>query len=244
MKTVKEVSELTGVSIRTLRHYDQIGLLKPTAVSEAGYRLYDETALERLHTILLFRELAFPLKEIKEIIDSPTFDPTEALQQQIELLQQQYKHIGSLIVLATEIQRKGKAAMGFEAFDKTEIEQYRREARERWKSMEAYQEYLQKQLCKTSQEADQDAWEVIRFLKSMGELRHLPPGSAEVQRKVKELQQLFSSKFYHCTNHILSTLGEMYVDHNRFRESIDQECGDGTAIFLRDAIRLYCKQSG
>lgn len=121
MKTVKEVSELTGVSIRTLRHYDQIGLLKPTAVSEAGYRLYDETALERLHTILLFRELAFPLKEIKEIIDSPTFNPTEALQQQIELLQRQHKHIGSLIVLATEIQSKGKAAMGLKHLTKRKL---------------------------------------------------------------------------------------------------------------------------
>ena len=82
MKTVKEVSEQTGVSIRTLHYYDQIGLLAPSEVTQAGYRLYDDTALERLSQILLFRELEFPLKEIKEILDSENFDRTKALEQQ------------------------------------------------------------------------------------------------------------------------------------------------------------------
>ena len=80
MRTVNEVSKLTGVSVRTLHHYDAIGLLKPTTVSEAGYRLYDDTALERLQQILLFRELEFPLKEIKSILDSPNFDRCKALE--------------------------------------------------------------------------------------------------------------------------------------------------------------------
>ena len=86
MKTVKQVSNLTGVSVRTLHHYDEIGLLKPTKVTEAGYRLYDDAALRRLHTILLLRQLQFSLKDIKEILDDPNFDPMVALQQQIELL--------------------------------------------------------------------------------------------------------------------------------------------------------------
>ena len=83
MKTVKEVSLLTGVSVRALHHYDAIGLLKPTRVTEAGYRLYDDTALARLQSILLFRQLQFSLKDIKSILDSPTFQPMEALEQQI-----------------------------------------------------------------------------------------------------------------------------------------------------------------
>ena len=78
MKTVHEVSKLTGVSVRTLHHYDEIGLLKPTEVTEAGYRLYGDTALERLQHILLFRELQFPLKDIKDILDSPDFDRNRA----------------------------------------------------------------------------------------------------------------------------------------------------------------------
>lgn len=86
MKTVNEVSRLTGVSIRTLHYYDEIGLLHPTQVTDAGYRLYDDTALEKLQHIMLFRELEFPLKEIKEILNSSDFDRNKALQQQIELL--------------------------------------------------------------------------------------------------------------------------------------------------------------
>ncbi len=86
MKTVKEVSKLTGVSVRTLHYYDTIGLLKPAHVTESGYRQYDDIALERLQNILLFRELQFPLKEIKEILDSPNFDRGKALDQQIALL--------------------------------------------------------------------------------------------------------------------------------------------------------------
>ena len=89
MKTVKQVSELTGVSVRTLHHYDEIGLLKPAQVTEAGYRLYDDVSLQRLHAIMLLKELQFPLKEIRNILDSPGFDPMQALQQQIELLELQ-----------------------------------------------------------------------------------------------------------------------------------------------------------
>lgn len=92
MRTVNEVSKLTGVSIRTLHYYDTIGLLKPTDVTESGYRLYDDIALERLQSILLFRELGFPLKEIKVILDSPDFDRSKALEQQITLLEMKREH--------------------------------------------------------------------------------------------------------------------------------------------------------
>lgn len=86
MRTVNEVSKLTGVSVRTLQYYDSIGLLKPTKYTESGYRLYDDTALEALQQIMLFKELEFSLKEIKEIISNPNFDKAKALEQQIELL--------------------------------------------------------------------------------------------------------------------------------------------------------------
>ena len=106
MRTVKEVSKLTGVSVRTLHHYDSIGLLKPTAVTESGYRLYDDTTLTRLQNILLFRELQFPLKDIKEILDNPDFVPEEALAQQIHLLELKRKRLDELISFALEIQKK------------------------------------------------------------------------------------------------------------------------------------------
>ena len=130
--------------------------------------------------------------------------------------------------------------MGFEAFDKSEIEQYKKEARERWGSTEAYQEYVYKQLRLTPEESRRQGEEVIDFLKKMGSMRHLPPENDAVQQKVGELQALFTRNFYNCTNPILSALGEMYVDHTRFKRNIDKECGEGTAEFLRDAIRVYC----
>lgn len=106
LMSVHEVAELTGITARTLHYYDEIGLLKPTKVTEAGYRMYDDKALSRLQNILLFRELEFPLKEIKEILNSPNFDPSEVIAQQIELLELQYKHIGELITFTREIQKK------------------------------------------------------------------------------------------------------------------------------------------
>ena len=149
MRTVHEVSALTGVSIRTLHHYDAIDLLKPSKVTDAGYRLYNDAALSRLQIILMFRELQFPLKEIKAILDSPEFDINEALSQQITLLKLQQKHIEGLISLARSIQEKGVNEMGFHAFEKTELEQFAEEVKKRWGTTQAYQEYEQKSAGKT-----------------------------------------------------------------------------------------------
>ena len=106
MMTVNEVSKLTGVSIRTLQYYDNIGLLKPAEYTESGYRLYDDTALETLQQILLFRELEFPLKEIKTIIMSSDFDKEKALNQQIELLTLKKEHLENLISFARGLKKK------------------------------------------------------------------------------------------------------------------------------------------
>ena len=129
MKTVKEVSNLTGISVRTLHHYDEIGLLKPTEVTEAGYRLYDDTALERLQMILLFRELQFPLKDIKAMLDSPTFNTDDALSQQITLLELEYKRLGALIAHARKLQQKGTLFMNFEPFNTQQLDAYKTEAK-------------------------------------------------------------------------------------------------------------------
>jgi len=128
MKTVKEISRLTGISVRTLHYYDEINLLKPTQTTEAGYRLYDDTVLERLHSILLFRELQFPLKEIKVILDSPDFDKQTALKEQIKLLELQRNRLDEIIASAREILTKGAEDMSFSAFDKTKIDKYAADA--------------------------------------------------------------------------------------------------------------------
>ena len=122
MKTVKEVSRLTGVSVRTLHHYDAIGLLKPTAVTEAGYRLYDEQTLGKLQTILLFRELEFPLKEIKEMLTAEHFDPMAALDDQIRLLELRREKLDRLIDHARHIQNTGVMNMDFKAYDSKKLD--------------------------------------------------------------------------------------------------------------------------
>ena len=120
MKTVKEVSTITGISIRTLRYYDEIGLLKPTELTEAGYRLYDNKALQRLQEIMFFKELEFPLADIKKIMEHPNYDREQALLTQKALLEQKRNRLNGIIELITDVM-KGVNTMNFEAFNDEEI---------------------------------------------------------------------------------------------------------------------------
>ncbi len=240
MRTVKEVSKLTGISVRTLHHYDAIGLLKPTKVTQSGYRMYDDTALSRLQHILLFRELQFPLKEIKAILDSPDFDAAEAMERQIKLLELQHKRIGELIHLAREIQNGGVRKMNFDAFDKSEMEQYKAEARAKWGKTKAYQEYEQKAASQSEQDYEKAAAEMLTIFSELGALKQFSPDEEAVQKKIASLQNFITDNYYVCTNEILGGLGEMYVYDERFRRKIDKAGGDGTAEFARQAIAVYC----
>lgn len=122
MKTVKDVSKISGVSIRTLRYYDEIGLLKPTELSNAGYRLYDNKALERLQEIMFFKELEIPLKDIKKIMDSPNYDKEQALLTQKNLLEQKRNRLNGIIELISDVM-KGVNTMSFKAFSNEEIQE-------------------------------------------------------------------------------------------------------------------------
>lgn len=241
MRTVKEVSKLTGISVRTLHHYDAIGLLKPTKVTDAGYRLYDDTALSRLQNILLFRELQFPLKEIKMILDSPNFDQSEALSQQIHLLELQYARIGELISFARKIQEKGVNEMNFHIFDKSEIEQYKAEAKAKWGDTPAYQEYEKRQ--KNGQDFTETANRMMKLFAELGTLRQSSPDNPAVQKKIGALQQFITGNYYPCTNETFHGLGQMYVSDERFRTNIDRAGGEGTAAFVKEAIGVYCGKS-
>ncbi len=238
--SVHEVAELTGITARTLHYYDKIGLLKPTKVTGAGYRMYDSTALSRLQSVLLFRELEFPLKEIKAILDSPGFDQSEVIAQQITLLELQYKHIGELITFTREIQKKGVAAMSFDVFDKSGIKKYEAEVKAKWGNTKAYQEYRQKDIARNEGSYSKIENELLTMFSELGGLRHLTPDSDEVQKKISELQKFITDNYYVCTNKILSGLGEMYVCDERFKNNIDKAGGDGTAGFVKQAIVVYC----
>ena len=242
MRTVKDVSKLTGVSVRTLHYYDAIGLLTPTKVTNAGYRMYDDTALSRLQSILLFRELQFSLKEIKEFLDSPDFNQEETIAQQIKLLELQYKHIGELISFAREIQTKGVKTMNFEVFDTNEIEQYKTEVKSKWGNSKAYQEYEQRVVSHSEHNDSKFVNEIMSLFTDLGAMKQLPPTDKAVQEKIAALQAYINENFYTCSNDILKELSEMYVCDDRFKKNIDRFGGEGTAKFVREAIFVYCEK--
>ena len=188
MMTVNEVSKLTGVSIRTLQYYDTIGLLPPTEYTEAGYRLYDDTAMERLQQILLFKELEFPLKEIKTIIDAPNFDRSKALEQQIELLTMKKEHLEVLINFARKIKTTGVNKMDFKVFDTTRMDEYARKAKEQWGQTSEYKEY-EENANNQSPDAQKMAWKNLMLIfVEFGKMKDKEPEHAEVQFEVKKLQ--------------------------------------------------------
>lgn len=235
MMTVAEMSRITGVSVRTLHHYDSIGLLPPTAVSDAGYRLYDESALHRLRSILLLREIQFPLKEIKAILDSPGFDPIQALPQQIRLLELKRDRLNAIITLARSIHEKGVDSMNFDAFDQNEFDRYADEAKAHWGGTAAWAEFEKKP--KQNHQAAGEA--LMAILAQIGAMQTLSPDDSTVQARIAALQRHITENFYPCTNEILAGLGEMYVSDDRFRKNIDKAGGDGAAQFIRSAIRIF-----
>ena len=239
--TVNEVSKLAGVSIRTLQYYDSIGLLKPAEYTESGYRLYDDTALERLQQILLFRELEFPLKEIKEIVTRPDFDKEKALDQQIELLALKKEHLEKLITFAREIKEKGANNMDFTAFDTRKLEEYKMKAKEQWGDTSAYKEYEEKASGRSDEE-EKVLWkEFMKLFERFGKIKDTDPASDKAQGMVKEIQDYITEHFYECSKDILAGLGKMYSSGGEFTTNIDSVGGSGTAEFVGKVIEIYCK---
>ncbi len=241
MMTVNQVSKLAGVSIRTLQYYDSIGLLKPAEYTESGYRLYDDAAMERLQQILLFRELEFPLKEIKKIVTRPDFDKKKALEQQIELLTMKKEHLENLIQFARGIQNGGKNIMDFTAFDTSKLEEYTRKAKEQWGDSKAFSEYEQKSSSR-SKDDEKKLWsDFMKLFEKCGNLKDSDSKSAEAQAMVKAIQNYITQNFYECTNEILAGLGKMYAAEGEFKTNIDKAGGNGTAEFVSRAIAEYVK---
>lgn len=242
MMTVNDVSKLTGVSIRTLQYYDTIGLLKPNGHTEAGYRLYDDTALERLQQILLFKELEFSLKEIKSMINAPDFDRNKAMEQQIELLTMKKEHLENLIDFARKIKTTGVKNMDFTVFDTKKIDEYAKRAREQWGQTPEYREYEEKTKDWTNQDQQDVMKNFMLIFAEFGKMRTEDPDSEKVQCEVNKLQKFISEHFYQCSNEVLSGLGQMYASGGEFTQNIDKMGGEGTARFTADAIEVYCKK--
>ena len=200
MMTVHEVSKLAGVSIRTLQYYDKIGLLHPTGYTDAGYRLYDDADLELLQHILLFRELEFPLKDIKAIINSPDFD-------------------------------------------RSKLDEYSRQAKELYGSTPEYKEMEEKQKNRTEEDEKILADRFMLLFKEAGKIKNSDPASIDAQNLVKRIQDYITENLYTCTNKILCGLGKMYSGGGEITTNIDVYGGEGTAVFVANAIEIYCDKA-
>lgn len=239
--SVSKTAKLSGVSVRTLHYYDEIGLLCPSKVSDTGYRYYGEEELSKLQQIMFFKELDFSLQEIKDIINSSGYKKEEALTRQKELLILKKNRLEKVINLL-EASLKGEKNMDFNEFDMSEIDEakqkYTEEARQRWGETHAYKQSYSK----TSRYTKED-WERInkkygQILEEFAAIRGELPGNPEVRKLVKMWQDFITESYYDCSDEILKGLGEMYVADERFKKNLDKY-GEGTAEFMSKAIKEY-----
>ncbi|MBQ8912601.1 MAG: MerR family transcriptional regulator [Lachnospiraceae bacterium] len=240
MMTVNEVSKLTGVSIRTLQYYDKIGLLQPAEYTESGYRLYDDAALEKLQQILLFRELEFPLKDIKDIITRSDFDKRKALDQQIGLLELKKEHIENLIDMCKGLKLRGVRHLDFTAFDSSKLDEYAKRAKEQWGQTPEYKEFEEKNKNRSKSDEEHMMADFMKIFEEFGTMKDKDPAIVEVQDQVKKLQGFITEHFYKCSNEILVGLGKMYAGGGEFTDNINKMGGEGTAEFVFEAIKVYC----
>lgn len=240
MKTVKEFSELAKVSVRTLHYYDRIGILKPAKITEAGYRYYDEAALERLQWIVLYREMGLSLKQIGQILDADDETRNLILRQQIADMEEKRRKLENRLLIARGIELIGVETMNFDGFERDKIDDYVAQAKLQWGNTDAYREFEEKSAARTEKQEQDLSDRVMAMFTKLGELREWPADDAKVQTWVKELQAFFTEHFYNCTNEILFGLGQMYAGGGSFTENIDAVGGKGTGAFALEAIRIYC----
>ena len=241
MMTVKEASRLTGISIRTLQYYDKLGLL-PAMRTESGYRLYDDAALERLQQILLFRELEFPLRDIRTILDNPNFDRRKALRQQIELLTLKKQHLEDLIRLARTLQAAGGHTMQFKEFDTTRIDEYTRRAKESWGDTPAYREFEQNVAERTVQESGDINNQLMALTAGSAHCKTCPSATPPCRRRPPSYKLSSPSTTTPAQRRFSPSLGQMYGAGGEFTANINAAGGPGTAEFAAKAIEVYCKE--
>jgi DNA-binding transcriptional MerR regulator len=248
MKTVGEVAALSGVTVRTLHHYDDLGLLCPSERSDAGYRLYSYDHLARLQEILIWRGLGFSLSEIKALLDDPGYDRLGALRRQRELIEREIGRLGTLasaVDAAIHAQRNGNHLEETTMFDGFDHAAYEDEARERWGDTEAYressrrtQQYGDAEWTEIRRESDAIVRELVTLMRA-GE-----PATGETARALAERhRQHISRWFYPCSSAMHRALGEMFIADERFARNYEREA-KGLAHYFHDAIIANADAAG
>lgn len=244
--TVKEVAKLTGVSVRTLHHYDEIGLLRPQRNTENSYRTYGSAELDLLQQILLFRECGFPLSAIRKMLTDPGYNREEAISLQKKYLHHEKRRIQTMIQTLEKTMQalKGEIQMNesekFKGFDLSH-NPYEKEARERWgdKTVEASQEKL---ASLSAGEKSSLENKMNTLFAELSELRGEDPGSKAAQQGVQRLYNLFTKDMsIPYTPKAFAGVGMLYVQDDRFTENIDQ-FGTGLASFLSRAIQIFAQR--
>ncbi|MFI1711039.1 MerR family transcriptional regulator [Streptomyces griseoruber] len=249
--SVGQVAGFAGITVRTLHHYDEIGLLVPGDRSHAGHRRYDDTDLDRLQQILFYRELGFPLEEVAALLDDPAADPRAHLRRQHELLT---ARIEKLRKMAAAVEHAMEArTMGinltpeekFEVFGDKDPEQYAEEAEARWGGTGTYAESQRRAARYTKDDwkriqAEVDAWnERYAALMAAGE----PPTGETAMDLAEEHRRHIGTWYFDCPYAMHCCLGEMYVSDERFRAFYDS-VRPGLAAHLEEAIRANADRGG
>lgn len=241
--TVSQVAKMAGISVRTLHHYDELGLLRPSGRSEAGYRLYHERDVERLQQVLFFRALELPLDEIARIMSDPDFDVGAALRMQRQMLSGKAVQVHGLIAAvdaALSRLEKGETMASdemFEVFKGFNPQEYEAEVEQRWGGTEEYRQSKQRTARYTKQDwmkIQAEGAEVYRQLAAL--MTAGKPATSPDAMDAAELHRQYISRwFYQCSTQVHRGLGQMYVDDQRFTVNIDKY-GAGLSAYLRDAF--------
>ncbi|WP_442856399.1 MerR family transcriptional regulator [Butyrivibrio sp. WCE2006] len=197
---------------------------------------------KKLQQILLFKALEFPLKDIAAIVNSENFDKSKALEQQIELLTLKKEHIENLITLARGLKARGVRRLNFTAFDTKKLDEYSKRAKEQWGKTSQYKEFVDKSKNWTKDDEKTLMENLMQIFVRFGQLRDLDPASKEVQEQVKSYQNFITENMYTCTDEILLGLGKWLGGGGEVAENVGRECGEGTAEFAYQAIRIYCEK--
>lgn len=244
MKTVKEVSQMTGVSIRTLRYYDEIGLLKPTKLTESGYRLYDGSALEKLQEIMFFKELEIPLADIREMVENPKLSKKQVLAAQKAMLEKKCRRLEGIIELIADIM-KGEDTMSFEEFQEGDVkamidmmqqgvpeEQFDEFIHKNGGSIEAYQEQLKQGLNSENTKASLLRWyggkeKVMESFKPVSDMDNL---RKEFDRLQKDFSAHKEGAGDEMEKEMVARLADLYKQ---------MLCMDNARNFLLDLAKEY-----
>lgn len=254
LRTVSEVAELTGVTVRTLHHYDAMGLLVPSERSESGYRLYSPEDLTRLREVLTWRRLGVPLREIGGLLDDPEIDRLEVLRRQREAIAKQSEQLDELAAAIDEAIAKYDGSVQMSKTDQSVIDalggfdpaEYEAEAEQAWGDTDAYRESERRTAAYGPEDWKRIKAEADEIVASLAALYEdgAPPSSDEVLSAAERHREHITARFYECTPEIHRGLGEMYVSDPRFRQSMEKD-GElpGFAEYLRDAFAANASRS-